>query len=81
MKLNQKDNYYWGIGLENETYLQFEASSIVSGAFIQEKMGCERYSIDYRTCYKEGTLATLLETAFDKNKNYKSKQNDEQSFS
>jgi len=71
MKLNQKKTYYWGIGLENETYMQFEESSIVSGSFIQEKMGCERYSIDYRTCYKEGILTTLLETAFDKNKNYK----------
>ncbi|AEA43271.1 hypothetical protein [Fluviicola taffensis] len=70
MKANQKQNYYWGIGLENETYMQFEESIIVSGAFIQEKIGCERYSIDYRTCYKSGGLEHLLETAFDKTKNY-----------
>lgn len=71
MKANQKQKYYWGIGLENETYMQFEESLIVSGAFIQEKIGCERYSIDYRTCYKSGVLTEVLETAFDKNKNYK----------
>lgn len=71
MKANQKKKYYWGIGLENETYLQFEESLIVSGAFIQEKIGCERYSIDYRTCYKSGGLDHLLEAAFDKTKNYK----------
>lgn len=71
MKANQKTKYYWGIGLENETYLQFEESLIVSGAFIQENIGCERYSIDYRTCYKSGSLAAVLETAFDKNKHYR----------
>lgn len=71
MKENQKQKYYWGIGLENETYLQFEESLIVSGAFIQEKIGCERYSIDYRKCYKSGSLTSALETAFDKNKKYK----------
>jgi hypothetical protein len=71
MKSNQKNNYYWGIGLENETYMQFEESLIVPGTFIQEKIGCERYSIDYRKCYKSGSFSSVLETAFDKNKNYK----------
>ena len=61
MEINQKNNYYWGIGLENETYMQFEESLIVSGAYIQEKIGRERYSIDYRKCYKSGNLALLLE--------------------
>lgn len=71
MRGNPKNKYYWGIGLENETYLQFEESLVVSGAFIQEKIGCERYSIDYRKCYKSGSLEAVLETAFDKNKTYK----------
>lgn len=70
MKANQKQKYYWGIGLENETYMQFEESLTVSGAFIQEKIGRERYSIDYRTCYKSGVLADVLESTFDKNKKY-----------
>lgn len=71
MKENPKNKYYWGIGLENETYLQFEESLNVNGAFIQEKIGCERYSIDYRKCYKSGELEAVLETAFDKDKMYK----------
>lgn len=62
--------YYWGIGLENETYLQFEDPLIVTGQFIQEKMGRERYSIDYLKCYKAGTLETLLRAAFESDKNY-----------
>ena len=71
MKVNQKQKYYWGIGLENETYMQFEESLIVSGAFIQEKVGYERYSIDYRKCYKSGVLASVLENGFNKDKNYR----------
>ncbi len=70
MNHNPIRKYYWGIGLENETYLQFEESLIVSGQFIQEKMGRERYSIDYLKCYREGTLETLLKSAFDASKNY-----------
>jgi hypothetical protein len=70
MKNNPIKKYYWGIGLENETYLQFEESLVVSGQFIQEKMGRERYSIDYLKCYKEGSLENLLAKAFDTNKNY-----------
>jgi hypothetical protein len=71
MKAKPKQKYYWGIGLENETYLQFEESLLVSGAFIQEKIGCERYSIDYRKCYRTESYKLPVETAFDKSKNYK----------
>lgn len=70
MKNNPIRKYYWGIGLENETYLQFEESLIVSGQFIQEKMGRERYSIDYLKCYRAGSLEKLLARTFESNKNY-----------
>ena len=70
MKNNPIKKHYWGIGLENETYLQFEESLVVSGQFIQEKMGRERYSIDYLKCYKEGSLGKLLAKAFDTDKSY-----------
>jgi len=70
MKENQIKKYYWGIGLENETYLQFAESLIVSGEFIQEKIGFERYSIDYRKCYKPDSLAPILKKAFELKKNY-----------
>jgi hypothetical protein len=71
MKDTQTNKYYWGIGLENETYMQFEESLIVSGEFIQKKIGFERYSLDYRKCYKPESLAPLLKKAFALNKNYK----------
>ena len=70
MKDNQTKKYYWGIGLENETYMQFEESLIVSGAFIQEKIGFEKYSIDYRKCYKPESLAPVLEKAFNAKESY-----------
>jgi hypothetical protein len=70
MKNNPIRKYYWGIGLENETYLQFEESLVVSGQFIQEKMGRERYSIDYLKCYRAGSLEKLLARTFDSSKNY-----------
>jgi hypothetical protein len=71
MKDNQTKKYYWGIGLENETYMQFEESLIVSGAFIQEKIGFEKYSIDYRKCYKPESLAPVLQKAFNSEESYK----------
>jgi len=71
MKENQTKKYYWGIGLENETYMQFEESLIVSGEFIQEKIGFEKYSIDYRKCYKPESLTPVLKKAFSLNENYK----------
>jgi len=71
MKDNQTKKYYWGIGLENETYMQFEESLIVSGEFIQEKIGFEKYSIDYRKCYKPESLSPVLKKAFNSNENYK----------
>jgi hypothetical protein len=71
MKDNQTKKYYWGIGLENETYMQFEESLIVSGEFIQDKIGFERYSIDYRKCYKPESLTPVLKKAFGFDKSYK----------
>ena len=71
MKDNQTKKYYWGIGLENETYMQFEESLIVSGAFIQDKIGFEKYSIDYRKCYKPESLAPVLKKAFNSKESYK----------
>lgn len=71
MTENQTKKYYWGIGLENETYMQFEDSLLVTGTFIHEKIGCDRYSIDYRKCYQPGSLTPVLETAFNKNEHYR----------
>ena len=70
MEENLTQKLSWGMGLENETYLQFEQFLEVSGEFIQEKMGCERYSIDYRKCYKPGSLARILNAAINHETKY-----------
>jgi hypothetical protein len=49
----------WGLGIENETYLQFEHATIVKGSELFSKIGRERYSLDYRENYKEGVLSSL----------------------
>lgn len=49
----------WGIGIEHETYLQFEHATIVKGNELVQKFGRERYSLDYRENYKDGVLASL----------------------
>ena len=71
MREHTHRDIYWGIGLENETYMQFEESQVVSGAFIHDNIGRDRYSLDYRKCYKSGYLAKVMEKAFDKEKQYK----------
>ena len=71
MTNNPIKKYFWGIGLENETYFQMEEWLIVDGQFIREEMGRERYSINYLNCYKEGTLDILLAAAFDSEKKYR----------
>ena len=70
MKTEKHQKYYWGIGIENETYMQFEDGIQVSGEFIHEKIGCERYSIDYRKCYKAGILAQIIQAGFEPNQTF-----------
>ena len=60
----------WGIGIENETYLQFENAIIMKGSDIFPKIGRERYSVDYRENYKEGILKKIIEDGFKKDDYY-----------
>jgi hypothetical protein len=45
------NDIFWGIGIENETYLEFKKSDMVLGSFIQNSHGSERYSVDYYKTY------------------------------
>jgi len=46
---------YWGIGIENETYLQLDADKRVPASFLKNRKR-ERYSVDYWNTYKEGVV-------------------------
>ena len=48
-----KNELYWGIGIENEMYLQCSYKATVSSAFLKKNHKPERYSIDYYKSYKE----------------------------
>lgn len=55
-----KNEVYWGIGIENEMYLECLKKARVSKYFFLKNHARERYSIDYYTSY----LQKLLDSAF-----------------
>jgi hypothetical protein len=69
-RYSDKDNNYWGIGIENECYLQCDPI-IVKGSDIVKKLGYERYSIDYRKNYNISDVNDLVAKYYNLNTNYK----------
>jgi hypothetical protein len=47
-------DYFWGIGVEHETYLQSSAQNIYNS--FAERLKPERYSVSYYKAYKQGSL-------------------------
>ena len=58
--LKMADDEYWGIGIENETYLMFENMTTVPRKFIEKNQKYERYSVNYWSNYKAQRLSTTL---------------------
>ena len=54
----KKDELYWGIGIENELYLEFENYINFEKSKFLKNHKRERYSIDYYTNYKNEYLET-----------------------
>jgi hypothetical protein len=52
---------YWGIGIENESYIMFKNKKKVSNDFILKNHTRERYSVDYWANYKKDPLKATLE--------------------
>ena len=50
-KYEKSDNIFWGIGIENECYLQCNPI-VIKGVDIINKIGRDRYSLDYRKNYE-----------------------------
>ena len=48
----KSDRLYWGLGIENELYIEFENKIKVSKKKFLENHRRERYSVDYYTSYK-----------------------------
>ena len=53
---------YWGLGIENETYLELEGGITKSAEFLKKNHKRERYSVDYWTTYKPDSLMAALKS-------------------
>ena len=72
-KYEKNNNIYWGIGVENECYLQCNPI-IIKGADIMKKIGRDRYSLDYRKNYEINDLNELITKYYYPNYDYKISQ-------
>jgi hypothetical protein len=54
------DNLYWGIGIENEVYLEFDKKYELNKIDLINNRKRERYSVDYYTNYKNHCLEEAL---------------------
>jgi hypothetical protein len=55
-----KNEIYWGLGIECESYLELSKPVFVQPGFMINNHQRERYSVDYYTSYKKETLAQGL---------------------
>lgn len=59
-------DFYWGLGIEHETYIMSGVSHDISG-FTKEIMKPERYSVSYYNNYRQEALMTALRATLQAN--------------
>lgn len=69
LKIYKKGDLFWGIGIENETYLEIPTHEMVKGTLFF-KHTRERYSVNYYDTYKTNFFNKILNEAFDKENEY-----------
>lgn len=52
---------FWGVGIENETYLELSGGVVVPASFLRLCQKRERYSVNYWTQYKDGAVQAALD--------------------
>ena len=57
---NIEEEIYWGLGIENELYLEFDNKIKVTKKFLLNNRRRERYSVDYFLSYKKELLDILF---------------------
>ena len=62
---DESHNIFWGIGIENEVYLEFDKKIVTSRTFFVSNHKRERYSIDYYSNYKKEYQHIPFEIYFD----------------
>jgi hypothetical protein len=66
---NIESDIFWGLGIENEIYLEFENKIEVTEHFFLNNHKRERYSVNYYTNYKNEIINILFKEYLKKNKN------------
>ena len=61
---------FWGIGIENETYLELPNQPKVNGNFFLTCQKRERYSVDYYDTYIDGYFNKTLQSIIYQNEDY-----------
>jgi hypothetical protein len=56
-----KDDFFWGIGIECESYFEMSSPVEISGDFVIKNHRPERYSVNYYTSYKPDLFQSTLE--------------------
>ena len=64
-----KNELYWGVGIENETYLEFSNKLTVSKDFFLNNHKPERYSVNYYNVYKKECLSDIFNQYYTKFEN------------
>lgn len=64
------NDLFWGIGIENETYIEIPNSNKVDGKFIIENHKRERYSVDYFDGYLSDYFSKAIRTLYNENDTY-----------
>lgn len=59
------NDFYWGLGVEHETYLETSKLKQISLKELKENRGAERYSVDYYSIYNTEELNIALDGLFD----------------
>ena len=60
LKFYKPNTVYWGLGIENETYLEFENKITFLKEVLIKQRRRERYSVDYFLNYKQDNLLDAL---------------------
>lgn len=61
VKYYKKNDTFWGLGIENELYLEFDKPVTIDDKFFLTRHRRERYSVDYYTNYKTENIKKMFE--------------------
>ena len=64
------NDLFWGIGIENETYLEVPNKEKVDGSFFLNNHKRERYSVDYFLGYRDSYFLKAMNSIFNDGKTY-----------